>query len=302
MCPRDRSSTSQCPLDTYSFAEYTKLAEGDKSNCYILIDGIIYKVTEWLPRHPAGPDVIKNFSGKDATHVFRANHPKSTYNYLAKYKFGTVSDYNTSEVYQAFNALSDEIYSSSLMDTNYFWYFGKLMISFAILAFAVAFYKIGGDSSSVTLQLIGGALLGIYFQQTAFLGHDTGHNGISHDRFCDTMFGVLVGPAMTGISIGWWKDSHNTHHSVPNVVQNDPDIQHLPVFAVTPRFFASVYSFYHKRVMKFDDVARFLVSYQHYLFYPVMALARFNLYAQSMIYMLVKVRKIQVTLSDFKLF
>ena len=292
MCPRDRSSTASHSLGSYSFAEFTKLAESDRENCYLLIDGLIYKVTDWLPKHPAGPDVIKNLSGKDASHVFRANHPKSTYNYLAKYKFGAVSDYGNSEIIQAFNAFADEIYSSTLMKTNYWWFFGKTLISFAILAFAIAFYKIGGDSSNVGLQLIGGALLGIYLQQTAFLGHDTGHNGISHDRFYDTMYGVLVGPAMTGISIGWWKDSHNTHHSVPNVVQYDPDIQHLPVFAVTPRYFHSLYSHYHKRVMKFDGAARFLVSYQHFLFYPVMALARFNLYVQSMIYMLFKVRNI----------
>ena len=62
--------------------------------------------------------------------------------------------------------------------------------------------------------------------------------------------------------------------SVPNAYKSDPDIQHLPVFAVTTKFFNSVWSTYHKRVMTFDPIARFLVGYQHILFYPVMALAR----------------------------
>jgi len=35
-----------------------------------------------------------------------------------------------------------------------------------------------------------------------------------------------------------------------------------------------------------DDIARALVSFQHYLYYPVMAVARFNLYAQSYILLL----------------
>ncbi len=163
------------------------------------------------------------------------------------------------------------------------------MISFAMLAIAVLLYLSGGHSGDLILQYAGACILGAYFQQTAFLGHDTGHNGVTHNRFWDTMYGILVGPVMTGISIGWWKDSHNTHHSVPNVIQHDPDIQHLPVFAVKPQYFNSLYSYYHKRVMVFDGPARFLVSYQQYLFYPIMAFARFNLYAQSMIYMLFKV-------------
>jgi delta8-fatty-acid desaturase len=40
--------------------------------------------------------------------------------------------------------------------------------------------------------------------------------------------------------------------------------------------------------MTFDPVAKFLVGYQHFLFYPVMALARFNLYAQGYILILIK--------------
>ena len=31
----------------------------------------------------------------------------------------------------------------------------------------------------------------------------------------------------------------------------------------------------------FDPVARFLVAYQHYLYYPIMCFTRFNLYVQS---------------------
>lgn len=40
---------------------------------------------------------------------------------------------------------------------------------------------------------------------------------------------------------------------------------------------------YHFREMVFDPFARFMISYQHYLFYTIMGLARFNLYAQSWI-------------------
>ena len=53
-----------------------------------------------------------------------------------------------------------------------------------------------------------------------------------------------------------------------------------PIFAVTPGIFKKFYSTYHAKWVELDAPARLLVPYQHYLFYPVMSLARFNLYAQ----------------------
>ena len=38
---------------------------------------------------------------------------------------------------------------------------------------------------------------------------------------------------------------------------------------------------YHRKWVGMDDVAHFLVSYQHIFFYPLMALGRWNLYAQA---------------------
>lgn len=62
---------------------------------------------------------------------------------------------------------------------------------------------------------------------------------------------------------------------------SDPDIQHLPFFAISPVFLNSLWSSYYKRVMKFDAFAKVVISVQHKLFYVVMSLARFNLYANS---------------------
>lgn len=46
-------------------------------------------------------------------------------------------------------------------------------------------------------------------------------------------------------------------------------------------FFQSLWSSYYKRVMAFDAFGKLVVSIQHKLFYVVMSLARFNLYANS---------------------
>jgi delta8-fatty-acid desaturase len=71
------------------------------------------------------------------------------------------------------------------------------------------------------------------------------------------------------------------HHVVCNSIENDPDIQHLPIFALDKGMFGSFFSTYHQKVMSTGAIERFIVSYQHWLYYPVMALARFNLYVQS---------------------
>jgi acyl-lipid Delta6-acetylenase / acyl-lipid (9-3)-desaturase len=66
----------------------------------------------------------------------------------------------------------------------------------------------------------------------AFLGHDIGHNAVSHDWNTDNNVGLFVGNLFTGIGIGWWKRSHNVHHICCNSIEHDPDIQHAPIFAV----------------------------------------------------------------------
>lgn len=62
---------------------------------------------------------------------------------------------------------------------------------------------------------------------------------------------------------------------------SDPDIEHLPFFAISPVFFSSLWSSYYKRIMHFDRFAKVVIAIQHKLFYLVMAFARFNLYANS---------------------
>jgi fatty acid desaturase len=84
--------------------------------------------------------------------------------------------------------------------------------------------------------------------------------------------------------MAWWKRSHNTHHVTPNSIEYDPDIQHLPVFVLTPDSFHGVMSYYHGRVMHYAGVAaNVFIPVQHYIYFIAMALARYNMYLQSLI-------------------
>ena len=48
--------------------------------------------------------------------------------------------------------------------------------------------------------------------------------------------------------------SHNAHHVVTNSESHDPDIQHIPFFAVSADMFkkGGVWSYYHRRFFHFD--------------------------------------------------
>lgn len=102
---------------------------------------------------------------------------------------------------------------------------------------------------------------------------------------------MTVADWIGGLSAGWWCDNHDIHHLVTNHPEHDPDIQHIPFFAITSEFFSSLWSTYYKRIMVLDAPSRFLIPLQHKLYYIVLSLARFNLYALSYIYLFTKAKR-----------
>ncbi|CAO3671899.1 unnamed protein product [Umbelopsis ramanniana] len=143
--------------------------------------------------------------------------------------------------------------------------------------------------SCPVLHLEGVSDLALYYKfrlhgrigiKSHFTAHDAGHNGITGNSKIDHLIGIFIADYCGGLSIAWWKSSHNVHHIVTNDPVHDPDIQLMPFFAVTTRIF-DVYSTYYKRIMTFDAVANFLIQHQHKLYYIILAFGRFNLHALS---------------------
>jgi fatty acid desaturase len=180
-------------------------------------------------------------------------------------------------------AIRSKLEEAGMFETRPEFYY-KLFVWYAVLFAAALYFTLAFDC--VLAHMTGAILLASFWQQLAFSGHDVGHNAITHNRATDLFWGTLVGNTFGGISLEWWKRSHNVHHIVCNSIENDPDIQHLPVMAVDSRMLGNYWSNYHKKYFTTDAIARFLVSYQHYMFYPIMALARFNLYVQGYIVLL----------------
>ncbi len=127
--------------------------------------------------------------------------------------------------------------------------------------------------------------MGCFWHQLVFIAHDAGHKGITHSYHIDTLIGMTVANHIGGLSLGWWKRSHNIHHIVTNSPAHDPDIEHLPFLAISPNFFKSLYSTYYDRIMPYTKFAQFMVPHQKWLYYPLLCFGRFNLYALSWEYL-----------------
>jgi delta8-fatty-acid desaturase len=128
--------------------------------------------------------------------------------------------------------------------------------------------------------------LGFFWHQIAFTVHDAGHLGITHDFQTDTVIGILLADFCGGLSVCWWKRNHNVHHIVTNAPEHDPDIEHMPFFAISHRFLGSLRSTYYERVMAYDAAARFFISLQHHLYYVILMFGRFNLYRLSWLHII----------------
>ena len=250
---------------------------------WIIIDGEVFDVAPLFApgAHPGGVDVLTSVVGGDATDPFYNSHPsRGRKAMLVPYRIGVQSDWSVTPSTAAYRALRAELEASGVLSSG-----GSLPYYGASTARVTAFAAIalgcilGGSSSAI--QILGAAMLGIFWQQLAFVGHDLGHNGVSGLRSTDTIRGIICGPMLTGISFSWWKATHNAHHVATNSATCDPDVQHMPLLALSSHFFQSLWSTFHHKRMGFGGCARATVARQHIFFYPLMFFARWNLYFQG---------------------
>jgi len=272
-------------LKQYSVAEVGK--KNTPEELWIIVDGRVYDITNYVEKHPGGSLVMHAMAGKDCTDAFANYHQARIYeNMLPSFLIGEVTDMPVYPHVEDFRAIRQELLQKGLFETNP-QYYQKLYMWLASLFITSLYLSLYCPSTSA--HMLGAVFLGFFWQQLAGIGHDLGHSSVSHNFYTDHFTASLFGCLFMGISCGWWKRSHNTHHVVCNSIEKDPDIQHLPVFAVNPKILDKPFwSTYHERMMSMDGIATFFVSYQHYIFWPLMLVARFNLYAQSWIMLFTK--------------
>ncbi|EEQ35511.1 putative sphingolipid 8-(E)-desaturase [Microsporum canis] len=194
-------------------------------------------------------------------------------------KYPPVTAAEQERIVQKYRQLYDRLSDEGLFNCNYSAYMVEVSRYLLLFGLFLYFLRCGWYGTS-------GFFLGCTWHQLVFTVHDAGHMGITHGFHTDTVIGIIIADFIGGLSIGWWKRNHNVHHIVTNSPEHDPDIEHMPFFAISHRLFDSLRSTYYDRVMEYDSAAKFLIKYQHLLYYPLLCFGRFNLYRLSWEYLI----------------
>jgi delta8-fatty-acid desaturase len=167
---------------------------------------------------------------------------------------------------------------------NYWGYVREASRISALFVFSILFF--GWREFGKWWLFLSAVCLGLAWHQLTFIVHDAGHLGITHNYQIDSVIGIMLADFLGGLSVGWWKRNHNVHHFVTNDPVHDPDIQHIPFFAVSTKFFGNLRSSFYDRIMQYDAAAKMLVGIQNYTYYPILCFGRFNLYRLSWEYLI----------------
>ena len=140
---------------------------------------------------------------------------------------------------------------------------GMLALSITVLAFV----------ENVWLQLLNAVFLALAIVQTGFVGHDVGHQQVFRSSRYNEILGLTIG-FLFGMSRSWWVEKHNEHHSNPNQIDMDPDID-IPIIA-----------FSEEQAREVTGLYRLVVKYQAFLFYPVVAFEGIGLRMASIVHII----------------
>lgn len=80
---------------SYPMAEVAR--HDSLEDCWMVIEGVIYDLSEYVPRHPAPPDVLEPWCGREATEGMRtkshnsgggSDHSARAWRMLERYRIG----------------------------------------------------------------------------------------------------------------------------------------------------------------------------------------------------------------------
>lgn len=216
----ERAAKRAAALPKYTLADVAEHCTRD--DLWIVVDEKAYDITAFVERHPGGVGALAAMAGKDCTDVFANYHAVKVYKYmLPRYLVGSVTDVVVWPHVADFRAVRQELLRRGLFETDY-RYYAMLGSWFALLFFGALYLTLVRESTRE--HLAGAAVMGVFWQQLAGLGHDLGHSGVTHNFHLDHKVGSSL-TALMGLSLCWWKSDHNTHHVVCNSVEHDPNIQ-----------------------------------------------------------------------------
>ncbi|KAJ3125862.1 hypothetical protein HK098_008175 [Nowakowskiella sp. JEL0407] len=243
---------------------------------YIVINNKVYDLSgDFFGWHPGGAVALSQL-GKDATGAFDEFHSETAHNVMSKYYVGDLIEGEIKKpnaFAEDIAKLKDVVEQMNVYDTDFVYYFFKVASTFALLwASLTILWYYGSSTWGVVLS---GSVLALFWQQSGWLAHDFLHHQVFTDRKYNNYVGYVVGNLAQGFSVLWWKNKHCTHHSTPNIHVVDPDISTMPFLAW------SEHALELFNDLPDDAMARFLVTNQKIIYFPLLMLARLSWAQQS---------------------
>jgi len=245
-------------------------ADRTMAGCILTIDGKSYDVSKWANLHPGGP-IIHKYHGLDATQVFKAFHSKEAINKLSTFTpikgySPPLHDKRSAQILADWDKMITEVHNAGLLKTSAMWYFYKTASTIGLFPLAMFAHAYGW-------YFVSAVLVGLFWQQLGWLSHEYCHHQVFPTRTAGNKMAIFLGNFLQGFSSSWWKDRHNSHHAVTNILEADPDIDNIPMLAWAPSDLA-----------KTPQWARRTIQYQAYYFLFILPVLRLTWCFQSVLF------------------
>lgn len=258
-------------------------------DCWMHLKGKVYDVSNWND-HPGG-SVIFTHGGDDFTDIFSAFHPASAHKDLQRFYIGDLDDSvalerpnhngfsveRQREFEKGYRELRAKMIAAGLFNPSLLYYLYKVVSTLSIAA--VSIYFATQFDGSWPMTILGACVMGLFWQQCGWLAHDFLHHQVFKKRMYGDLMGLFIGNVLQGFSVAWWKNKHNKHHAVPNLLQSvegandgDPDVDTAPIIFWSLKMAESA---------KNSAFGRFMVTWQAVFYFPVLFFARLAWAQQS---------------------
>jgi fatty acid desaturase len=167
----------------------------------------------------------------------------------------TTSDDSSPDDYATLRRM---VHAAGLLNLQPVYYAWKSLVTLG--PFVLSYY-LAVTVDNIALLVLAAVLVGITAAQVGLLGHDIGHRQVVRNRRLRHALSLVTANLLLGVSYTWWTTKHNAHHSSPNQVGKDPDIN-----------FATL-AFSESQTHRRSRVSEASISIQAYLF-PLMLLAQ----------------------------
>jgi len=204
-----------------------------EDDCWVAVDGKVYDVTSWIPKHPGGANLIMLCAGRDVTNLFESYHIMSDMpaEILKKYYICEVA---TTELpkYTAKSPFYDVLrkrvvkhFKDNKKDPQNSWQmwtrYACIYAAFFIMYYITHFGPFTSMFSAVILALAFGFAEAMF---SMHILHDASHSSATHKpfwwRFMGATFDLFIGASFFS-----WNHQHVIgHHLYTNVRGADPDI------------------------------------------------------------------------------